>query len=60
VKRGQLDDTEKYRTLNMGVGYTLIVPFLDASKATAAVPGAKVVGWIEKREGNEPSVVIHP
>jgi phosphoribosylformylglycinamidine cyclo-ligase len=59
VRRGNLRYEEKYRTLNMGIGYTLIVPFVDAAKAAAAVPGAKVVGWIEQREGDEPQVVIH-
>ena len=59
VRRGNLGYEEKYRTLNMGIGYTLIVPFVDAAKAAAAVPGAKVVGWIEQRDGDEPQVVIH-
>jgi phosphoribosylformylglycinamidine cyclo-ligase len=59
VRRGNLRYEEKYRTLNMGIGYTLIVPFVDAAKAAAAVPGAKVVGWIEQRDGDEPQVVIH-
>jgi phosphoribosylformylglycinamidine cyclo-ligase len=59
VRRGNLSYAEKYRTLNMGIGYTLIVPFTDAAKAAAAVPGAKVIGWIEKRDGDEPQVVIH-
>ena len=59
VRRGNLSYEEKYRTLNMGIGYTLIVPFVDAAKAAAATPGAKVIGWIEQRDGDEPHVVIH-
>jgi phosphoribosylformylglycinamidine cyclo-ligase len=59
VQRGNLSYEEKYRTLNMGVGYTLIVPSADASKAAAAVPGASVIGRIEARSANEPHVVIH-
>jgi phosphoribosylformylglycinamidine cyclo-ligase len=59
VRRGNLSYEEKYRTLNMGIGYTLIVPFTDAAKAAAATAGAKVIGWIEKRDGDEPQVVIH-
>ncbi len=59
VRRGNLAHEEKYRTLNMGVGYTLIVPLADATKAASAVDGAKVVGWIEARNANEPQVVIH-
>jgi phosphoribosylformylglycinamidine cyclo-ligase len=60
VRRGDLSHDESYRTLNMGVGYTLVVPLDDALKATAAVPHAKVVGWIESRERDEPAVTIHP
>ena len=59
-KRGNLQHEEKYRTFNMGVGYTLIVPLADAPKAVQAVPGAKVIGWIEARGENEPQVVVHP
>lgn len=58
VRRGDLGD-ERYRILNMGVGYTLIVPVTEAAAAVAAAPGAKVVGWIESRAGSEPRVVIH-
>jgi phosphoribosylformylglycinamidine cyclo-ligase len=60
VKRGDLSFEERYRTLNMGIGYTLIVPLNDAGKAVRAVPEAKVVGWIEAREPDDPAVVIHP
>lgn len=59
VRRGNLAHEEKYRTLNMGIGYTLVVPLADAQKAVAATPGAKVVGWIETRTGDEAQVVIH-
>lgn len=60
AKRGDLRDEEKYRTFNMGIGYTLIVPLADAAKAIEAVPGAKVIGWIETRNAGEPQVVVHP
>jgi phosphoribosylformylglycinamidine cyclo-ligase len=59
-KRGNLQHEERYRTFNMGVGYTLIVPMIDAPKAVQAVSGAKVAGWIEKRAQGEPQVVVHP
>ena len=58
VKRGDLSSDEKYRTLNMGIGYTLVVPLEDAQKAVDAVAGAKVVGWIEARTSDEPSTVV--
>jgi phosphoribosylformylglycinamidine cyclo-ligase len=59
-ERGELQDEERYRTFNMGIGYTLIVPLADAVKVTRAVPSAKVIGWIESRRDDEPQVVIHP
>jgi phosphoribosylformylglycinamidine cyclo-ligase len=60
VRRGNLDVQERYRVFNMGIGYTLIVPFTEAAAAVGAAPGAKVVGWIEARTGDEPSVIVHP
>ena len=59
VKRGNLQYAEKYRALNMGIGYTLVVPFGDAQNAIDVIPGAKVIGWIEERSDDEPHVVIH-
>ncbi|MGA7356537.1 MAG: phosphoribosylformylglycinamidine cyclo-ligase [Candidatus Cybelea sp.] len=60
VRRGDLGIEERYRVFNMGIGYTLIVSLEDAPAAAAAVPGAKVAGWIEARSADEPPVVIHP
>lgn len=60
VRRGNLKHEEMYRTLNMGIGYTLVVPIADAQKAVDAAPGARVVGWIEARGEGEPQVVVHP
>nr|MDQ6930992.1 AIR synthase-related protein [Candidatus Eremiobacteraeota bacterium] len=58
--RGRLEHEERYRTFNMGVGYTLVVPLGDAQKAAAAVPGAKIIGWIEDRHDGDPAVVVYP
>jgi phosphoribosylformylglycinamidine cyclo-ligase len=60
VRRGKLTVDERYRVLNMGVGFTLVVPIEGAAAAVAAVPGAAIVGWIEPRIGDEPAVVVHP
>jgi phosphoribosylformylglycinamidine cyclo-ligase len=60
VRRGALSEQERFRILNMGVGYTLIVSLAEAAAAVAAVPGAVVVGWIETREGDELQAVVHP
>jgi len=59
VRRGQLGHEERYRTFNMGIGFTIILPFLDAEKAVAAVPGARVIGWVEKRLEGQAPVIIH-
>jgi phosphoribosylformylglycinamidine cyclo-ligase len=58
VKRGNLGHEERYRTLNMGVGYTLIVPIGDVDKALAAAAGARVVGFVQPRRDGEPRVVV--
>ena len=60
VRRGDLGARNGIACFNMGVGFTLVVPVTDAAAAIAAVPGAKVVGWIESRIGEEPRVVVHP
>jgi phosphoribosylformylglycinamidine cyclo-ligase len=60
VRRGRLAPEESYRVLNMGIGYTLVVPFMDAQKAMQAWPEAIVVGWVEERRADEPAVIVHP
>jgi phosphoribosylformylglycinamidine cyclo-ligase len=60
VKRGNLGHQERYRTLNMGVGYTLIVPFMDVAAALAAVPSARVVGFVSPCPPDGEPVVVHP
>jgi phosphoribosylformylglycinamidine cyclo-ligase len=60
VRRANLGHDERYRTLNMGIGYTLVVPLTDAAKAVRVAPHAKVVGWIETRAPDDPAVIIHP
>lgn len=60
VRRGNLSVGERYRALNMGIGYVLVVPLQDAQRALATVSGASIVGWIETRAAGEPAVVVHP
>ncbi|HEY0383137.1 MAG TPA: phosphoribosylformylglycinamidine cyclo-ligase [Candidatus Elarobacter sp.] len=60
VKRGDLAHDERYRTLNMGVGYTLIVPIADVDRALGAAPGARVVGFVQPRRDGEPRVIVRP
>ena len=60
VRRGNLEHGEKYRTLNMGIGYTLIVSRAQAAAAVGAWPGARVIGWVEERVAGDPPVIVHP
>jgi len=59
-RRGDLNHDERYRTFNMGIGFTLVVPLSDAQRAKDAAPGAKIIGWVEERRDDEPAVLIHP
>jgi phosphoribosylformylglycinamidine cyclo-ligase len=58
VRRSDLGHEERYRTLNMGVGYTLIVPITDVDRARRAAPGARVVGFVQPRAEGNPQVVV--
>ena len=60
IRRGRLEHDERYRTFNMGVGFTLIVSFRDVAAAIKAAPDARVVGFIDPRRDDEPAVVVHP
>lgn len=60
VELGGLSPEERYRTFNMGIGYTLVIPLAEVANATAAWPGATVIGWIEKRRDGDPPIVIQP
>ncbi len=60
VRRGELGHEERYRTLNMGIGYTLIVTITEVDKALAAAPGARVVGFVQPRAEGEPRVIVRP
>ncbi len=59
IARGDLGHDERYRTFNMGIGYTLIVPLADAEKAKNAWRGAAIVGWVERRGPDEAQVIVH-
>lgn len=58
VRRAGLSIEERYRTLNMGIGFTMIVPAAQAERAEAAVAGARVVGRVVQREPDMPAVRI--
>jgi phosphoribosylformylglycinamidine cyclo-ligase len=60
VRRGELGHEERYRTLNMGIGYTLIVAITEVDKALAAAPGTRVVGFVQPRGDGEPRVIVRP
>jgi len=60
IERGNLSVEERYRVLNMGIGFTLVIPLGEVPAALSAAHGAKVVGWIESRLPAEPRVIVHP
>ncbi len=60
VRRGGLAHDERYRTLNMGVGYTLIVSIADVAATLAAASGSRVVGFVQPRRDGEPRVIVRP
>jgi len=48
-EQGNVDDSEMYRTFNMGTGFIVVVPESDASTACRIMgPGSKVVGSVVK------------
>ncbi len=60
VRRCDLPHEERYRTLNMGVGYTLIMPIADVAAALGAAPGARVVGFVQPRRDADARVIVRP
>ena len=59
VRTAELSHAERYRTFNMGIGFTLVVSTADAVKALRAVGEAKVIGWIENRAAGESAALVH-
>jgi phosphoribosylformylglycinamidine cyclo-ligase len=60
VTRAALSFDERYRTFNMGVGYTLIMSIADVDRALGAAPGASVVGFVQPRADGDPRVIVRP
>jgi phosphoribosylformylglycinamidine cyclo-ligase len=58
VRRGELGFEERYRTLNMGIGMTLIVPKEQVERALEAQPAARLIGRVERRTAEEPAVIV--
>jgi len=64
VRRGNLSHEEQYRTFNMGIGYTLVVPKEEVERAVRSVqkiPGmenATIIGKIEARNADDPPVLV--
>jgi len=57
-KRGNVGRDEMYRVFNMGIGMVIICSTDNAGNITRALPEAKVIGEVIKREG-EVRVVIN-
>jgi len=60
VRRAGLAHDERYRTLNMGVGYTLIVPIADVDAALSAAPGARSSASCSRDATKSRRVVVRP
>jgi len=58
VRRAGLDEHDRYRILNMGIGYIVIVPAGDVPRALATLPQARLIGEIVAREEDAPQVRI--
>jgi phosphoribosylformylglycinamidine cyclo-ligase len=50
-EKGNVSTLEMYRTFNMGMGYSFIVPKESAACVMKVIPGAQVVGEIVKEPG---------
>lgn len=61
VEHGQLDLTEAYGNLNMGMGFAIMVPERDVSKALAAAEGQGFGAWVAGHVEEGPrQVAIEP
>ena len=50
-EKGNISESEMYRTFNMGMGYVCIVPEEEVSKVTSVFPDAHVVGRVTREPG---------
>ncbi|MBV9439627.1 MAG: phosphoribosylformylglycinamidine cyclo-ligase, partial [Candidatus Eremiobacteraeota bacterium] len=60
VHRGDLAHEERYRTFNMGIGFTVVVGITEVARVLGAVPAARVVGFVQPRRPDEPQVLVRP
>lgn len=51
-KKGDIDITEMYRVMNMGIGMAVICAPETVKKLTKALPEAKVIGEVVKQKGD--------
>jgi len=52
-EKGDIEEAEMYRVLNMGVGMTIVCSLQQVAKIATILPQAKVIGEIIKREDEE-------
>jgi len=55
-QRGHIADDEMFRTFNMGIGMTAVVPAALADLALAAIPDARRIGQVVEVPSGEPRV----
>ena len=56
-ERGNIEEAEMYRVFNMGIGMAIVCSPQEATKLTAAMPEARVIGEITNVEGNERVII---
>ena len=58
-QRGEVEDSEMYRTFNMGMGMTIIVSKNDAEKSVSILgENAQIIGFVKNGKGIEHSQLI--
>nr|WP_319539967.1 phosphoribosylformylglycinamidine cyclo-ligase [uncultured Methanospirillum sp.] len=50
-EKGEISDSEMYRTFNMGMGYVCIVPESGLAAVNSVFPDAKIVGKVTREPG---------
>lgn len=54
---GRVDRDEMYHVFNMGIGMVVVTAPENVSKLTASLPEIRVIGEIQKQEGDERAVI---
>jgi len=56
-EKGDIEEAEMYRVLNMGIGMTIVCLPQQVNKLTAALPHARVIGEVIQAKGKERIII---